>query len=261
MSSNKYALRANTFGYNDEYYNIYDGSVDGRICGLYDTREAAIEAWKKLEHQKVSKNPLGNVQEFIELPEEKLQELDNFVFEHCGEHIVNDGWLDEECETIIAKMTVEQVFEFLNKAELCAYTLVEYQPTNDKFYVWWLAEKETYICSSEELGLSGGVCQASSVEALFNNYNWFLESYLEEQDEGDYCHFKGTLEEISHSPEILRTLIATKPNIDYDEAEQSLTLRDVAVLKEVYPLLIHPPIEVREVTLEQIIEIEKNLPE
>jgi hypothetical protein len=258
MSNTQYALRANTFGYNDEYYNLYDGSTDGRICGLYETREEAMQAWKKLEHQTVLKRPLGQVQEFFERSEEELQALDSFVFERCGEHIFEDEYVDEECETIIAKMNVDDVFEFLTKAELRSYTLVEYQPTAANFYVWWLPEKQNYIFSNDEMGGSGGVCQANSVEKLYDNYQWFID-YVLDECEGDYYRFNGTLEQLSHSPEILRTLIATNPNIEYSEAFEILTLKNIAVFKEVYPLLIHPPFEVREVTLEQIIEIEKKL--
>ncbi|MDD5275961.1 MAG: hypothetical protein PHR16_07755 [Methylovulum sp.] len=265
MSNTKYALRANTFGYNDEYYNLYDGSTDGRICGIYETREAAMDAWKKMEHQTVKNQPLGSVLFYRQgdlgaLSEEEALALDNFVFARCGEHIWHDEYVDEECETTIARMNVEDVFEFLTKAELCSYTLVEYQQTNAKFYVWWLPEKENYIFSDEGMGGSGGVCQANSVEKLYADYGWFLE-YTLDKCEGDYYHFTGALNGLSHSPEILRTLIATDPKIQYDEAQQTLSLQDNSVFKLVYPLLINPTIEVREVTIEQIMEIEKNLPE
>jgi hypothetical protein len=259
MSNTKYALRANVFGYNDEYYNIYDGSSDGRICGLYETREEAMEAWKKLEHQTVKKQPLGQVQEFFERSEEEMHALDNFVFERCGEHIVHDDYLDEECETTIAKMNVDDVFEFLTKAELCSYTLVEYQPTDAKFYVWWLPKEEKYIVSDVSIGGSGGLCRGNSVEELYSDHAWIL-TFPYVPNWGDkYLRFKGTLAELSHTPEILRSLIASNPKIHYDEASQELVLQGESVAGDVYPLLISPPVEVREVTLEQIIEIEKKL--
>lgn len=258
MNNTKYALRANVFGYNDEYYNIYDGSADGRVCGIYATREEAMDAWKKMEHHAVKNKPLGQVQDFIESSTEHMQELDKFVFERCGEHIVNDGYLDEECETTIAKMSVEDVFEFLTKAKLRSYTLVEYQTdAKAKRYVWWLPEKQNYIFSSDELGGSGGVCQAVNIEKLYADNYWVLECIFDECEE-DYYHLKGTLDELSHSPEILLTLITTHPDVEYDEEQQYLTLKNIAVFKEVYPLLVNPPIEVREVTLEQILEIEKS---
>lgn len=260
MSNTKYALRANHFGYNDEFYYIDDGSKNGRAYGTYDSREEAMAAWKKMEYQTVKNQPLGSVLQgriegFSSLPEEELQALDTFVFERCGEHIVNDDYLDEECETTIAKMNVEDVFEFLTQAELCSYTLVEYQP-HEKFYVWWFPQEEVYIFSEDDSGETS-LCQASSVEELYSNYDYYLESYLDEQGEGEYYTFTGALEELSESPEILRTLIATNPKIEYDEEQQVLSLKDSDVFKLVYPLLINPPVEVREVTLEQIIEIEK----
>ena len=257
MSKTKYVLRANVFGYNDEYYSIEDGSDDGRLCGLFDTREAAMEAWKKLEHETVGSQPLGQVQEFMELTEDELQRLDTFVFEKCGEHFLYDGeYVNEECEQIIAKMNVEDVFEFLTQADLLSYTLVEYQPTEEKFDVLWLVEKETYIFSSEDIGESGGLYTSKNVEGLW--YNYFFRCGLEDCCKGEYFHFTGTLEALSHTPEILRTLIANNPKIHYDDAQQQLSLADASVFGDVYPLLIAPPIEVREVTFEQLVEIEKN---
>jgi hypothetical protein len=252
MSEKKYVLQAKDFAYNDEYYNFHG---DGKISAVLDSRDAAIKAWKELEKKTIADRPLSSIERFFERPDKELKELDSFLFERSGIHLIDEvtfpgqAYVDEGVESSIAKLDEELVFEFLEKAGLLSFSLNEFE-ADEKFYIAWLTESEAYKVNyddyEDELTFSQD-CQVIVEECCV--------SYL---DECESPTFEGTLESLSHSPALLRAAIASHENLSYDEEAGELLIEDndPSALALLIPLLAKPPFEIRTVSIDEVCEIQ-----
>lgn len=254
MSEKKYVLRAKEFAYDDEYYNF--GDEDGKICAVMDSRDAAISAWKKLEKKTLDSRPLSSISDFFERPAEELKMLDKFLFECSGIHLIDEvnfpgeAYVDEGVESAIAKLDEELIFEFLQKADLLSFSLNEFE-SGEGFYIAWLAESGAYKVKNDyqdEDELMFSKDHQEIVEECCVNY----------LDECESPTFEGTLEELSHSPALLRTAIASSENLSYDEEAEELLIdnNDSDALALILPLLAKPPFEIRSVSIEEVCAIQ-----
>ncbi len=123
-----------------------------------------------------------------------------------------------------------------------------------KFYGLWSVKNQQWLQEHDEFSASLVYVEEqdqlkNKVEAIFADYD-YAEINLE-----------GSLEELSNHPVLLQALIATESGLSYDETKKVLTIgewEDVA-LYAINPLLKQPLFEIKEISLEEIQTIEKEL--
>lgn len=260
MSEKRYVLRARGFGYNDEYYRFDSGEADGKINSNFNDKELAAKAWKELERKTLKMRPLSSIQKFHEeLDDAELKELDQFLFERSGVHFLDDDhYVIEQIEDTIATLDENVVFEFLEKADLLSFSLMEFDD-EEQFYVAWMFETGAYRIK-EDYGEGDGdelYFSQDRAEAV----NECCEDYLRggyEEDRESPLVFEGTLESLSDSPALLRTAIASHENLSYDDEAGALLVDDydAQALAMILPLLKNPPLEIRSVTIDELCAIQ-----
>ena len=259
MGEKKYVLRSREFGYDDEYYDFYGDGSDGKINASFNDKESAVKAWKELERKTIKTRPLSSVQDFFERDEDKLKALDQFLFEKSGIHFLDDdNSVIEEIEDTIATLDENVVFEFLEKADLLSFCLMEFDD-EDRFYVAWMSETGTYKKKSD-YGQGNGdelYFSANHAEAVKECCEDYIKGGYEEDRESPLV-LKGTLESLSDSPALLHTVIASHTSLSYDDAAGALLVNshDAQALAMVLALLKNPPLEIRSVTIDELCAIQ-----
>ena len=259
MSEKRYVLRAKEFGYNDEYYHFGSGEADGKINSIFNDKKLAVKAWKELERKTLPMRPLSSIENLFERDDAELKELDQLLFERSGVHFIDDdNYLIEEIEDTIATLDENVVFEFLEKANLLSFSLVEFDD-EEQFYVAWMAETGAYR-AKEDYGQGDGdelYFSQDCAEAVKECCEDYIKGGYEEDRESPLV-FEGTLESLSDSPALLRTAIASHQNLSYDEDEGALLVDhyDAQALAMILPLLKNPPLEIRPVTIDKLCAIQ-----
>ena len=82
-----YVIREKYFGYNDEVFYV----AGNRIANVFDNKQQAELAYKKLEIDGARDFALYEVESLFDADEALLQQLDDFVYSRCGEHICEEG--------------------------------------------------------------------------------------------------------------------------------------------------------------------------
>lgn len=99
-----YVIRENCFVYDDSY----DAYVGSRIASYFTDRTAAEAEYKRLEIEATRYIVLYNQDSLWNISGETrtklFNELDDFVFSCCGEHILEDGELKIELPKICKMM-------------------------------------------------------------------------------------------------------------------------------------------------------------
>ena len=258
MDQKKYALRMKSFQYDDEFHNLYD--CDSQLIGVFNHLDEATQLWHQLEHKMIKNRPLYNIREFFERPLAELQAFDLFVYERCAEHILDDEWVNEDSEHIVAKMNTKDVFDFVHMADIQSYTLVEYDESLPIF-VRWLPGAQAYQASHDE-GSGKAVFSAHTHQALIEQFAQDTDNACLEHRLPTTWTLNGLLDEITHSPELLTSVLSSE-NLDaqYDPIAQVLTINtwDTDTLKAIYPLLIKPVFEIQEVSVDKFNTIKAGL--
>lgn len=247
MNSTRYVLRAHYFGYNDECFYI-SGS---HIHQVFDDQTLAMQAWKDLEVQAAREYPLNELQSFFEGDKAFLQEMDDFVFSRCGQHILDEhGWPIDD--TLPTSLNDEDTFELINKAKINSYQLLTLQP-DERFYTIWLPASQQYLMQHDEC--ISCLVYAVSTEALTPH----LEVIL---DDNPYV-LTGSLDQLSDSPALLEAAIKSHKRLKYNNKKQQLEIHDYdyQALQVVNGLLKNPVFEYKTHTLDEIVELEKTLVE
>lgn len=177
------------------------------------------------------------------------------MFERSDLHLIYDSdgsgraWIQEGVENSIAELDEDIIFEFLKKAGILSYTLCEFK-SEEKFYIAWLVDSKSYMAYDiydEGLELRFLENRQQIVQECCANY---LRNHG--------APFKGTLEELSSTPVLLRTAIASHENLSYDEEAGELLIEndDPSALELLIPLLTKPPFEIRTVSIDEVCEIQ-----
>lgn len=259
MSEKRYVLRAREFGYDDEYHSFYGNGSDGKIDSIFNDKALAIKAWKELERKTLKMRPLSSIQEFSERDDAELKELDQFLFERSGVNFLyEDNYVLGDIENTIATLDENVVFEFLEKADLLSFSLMEFDD-EEQFYVAWIFETDAYR-AKEDYGQGDGdelYFSQDRAEAVKECCEDYINGGYEEDRESPLV-FEGTLESLSDSPALLRTAIASHQNLSYDDEAGGLLVDhyDAQALAMILPLLKNPPLEIRPVTIDALCAIQ-----
>ena len=259
MSEKRYVLRAREFAYNDEYYDFYGDGSDGKINAIFNDKALAVKAWKELERKTLKMRPLSSIQDLFEQGDAGLKALDQFLFERSGVHLIDENnYVIEEIEDTIATLDENVVFEFLEKADLLSFSLMEFDD-EEQFYVAWMSETGAYRVK-EDYGQGEGdelYFSQDRAEAVKECCEDYIKGGYEEDRESPLV-FEGTLESLSDSPALLRTAIASHDNLSYDDEAGALLVDDydAEALAMILPLLKNPPLEIRSVTIDELCAIQ-----
>ena len=242
-----YVIREKYFGYNDEVFYV----AGNRIANVFDNKQQAELAYKKLEIDGARDFALYEVESLFDADEALLQQLDDFVYSRCGEHICEEGDISDD--VLPVSLSDDDTFEFIQLAGMQKFQLVEFE-NQVKFYGLWSVKKQRWVEEHDEC--FAGLIYSESLDAFKSKVEHIFADY-------DYSaiELKGSLEELSAQPILLQAMISAQSGLSYDEAKQTLVIdawQDEA-LYAVNSLLKQPLFEIKEINLEEIQKIEKDL--
>ncbi len=248
MSHTRYVLKANFFGYNDECFYI----AGSRIQHIYDNESEAKAAWHALEAHSARDFPLHEIASFFDANDAFLQQMDQFVFERCGQHIVQNGQIISDIH-LPEQLSPSDTVEFVQRAGMQHYQLIALA-ADAPFYALWLPHDQQYLMAYDECSTS--LTYFASEQMLLDNT---LEEVLYSLDEP--LKITGSLSDISTSPTLLQAAIGSQKNLKYNDKKQQLLIKnyDADALKAIHALLKQPLFEVRPLSIEQIMAIEQTL--
>ena len=242
-----YVIREKYFGYNDETFYV----AGNRIANVFDNKQQAELAYKKLEIDGARDFALHEVESLFDADEALLQQLDDFVYSRCGEHICEAGDISDD--VLPVSLSDDDTFEFIQLAGMQKFQLVEFE-NQVKFYGLWSVKKQRWVEEHDEC--FAGLIYSENLDAFKSKVEHIFADY-------DYSaiELKGSLEELSAQPILLQAMISAQSGLSYDEAKQTLVIdawQDEA-LYAVNSLLKQPLFEIKEISLEEIQTIEKEL--
>ena len=242
-----YVIREKYFGYNDEVFYV----AGNRIANVFEDKQQAEAAYKQLEIKGARDFALYEVESLFNATEEELQKLDDFVFARCGEHICEAGDISDD--VLPVSLSDDDTFEFIQLAGMQKFQLVEFE-NQVKFYGLWSVKKQRWVEEHDEC--FAGLIYSENLDAFKSKVEHIFADY-------DYSaiELKGSLEELSAQPILLQAMISAQSGLSYDEAKQTLVIdawQDEA-LYAVNSLLKQPLFEIKEIGLEEIQTIEKEL--
>ena len=242
-----YVIREKYFGYNDETFYV----AGNRIANVFDNKQQAELAYKKLEIDGARDFALYEVESLFDADEALLQQLDDFVYSRCGEHICEAGDISDD--VLPVSLSDDDTFEFIQLAGMQKFQLVEFE-NQVKFYGLWSVKKQRWVEEHDEC--FAGLIYSENLDAFKSKVEHIFADY-------DYSaiELKGSLEELSAQPILLQAMISAQSGLSYDEAKQTLVIdawQDEA-LYAVNSLLKQPLFEIKEIGLEEIQTIEKEL--
>jgi len=245
MSNIQYVIRQNDFAYNDEWH-LTNRVSTGAIKQIYTDKIEAEKAYKALVvkglyYDELCNYDIGNG----EADDEVYEKLEAFVLEKTGETFnIDDGE--------IPKLNEDDAFEFAKLSGIVWYQLLEVD-ASQPCYVLWIHSEESYFTGYE----SGSII--SSQDENFSDVSW--ESNIYAIDYEFEALMNKSLSELSDSPRLLKEFIEQTPDIRYD-AEQN-SIEGIALdsikfiqLKALNAFLKQPIFEVRQISLEELAELE-----
>lgn len=245
MTSIQYALRANYFGYNDETFYV----AGNRLQKIYDDSDIAQMALFALEMESARQFELHEIDSFFNAADGFIEKMDAFVFERCGQHIVEDGEVIED--TIPEALNDADTVEFVRMIGMNSYQIIEVA-ADQKFYTLWLTGSAQYALSHDESG--SFLLYAQNPQQLLDQQLEDIMYTLDEQ-----LTIDGSLEQLSDSPILLQAAIDSQKNLKYNSAKQQLKIckQDPKALRAVHDLLKTPLYEIRTHSLAELMQLEQ----
>lgn len=252
MSNIKYAIRHQSFGYNDEWYNL-DWATQGSIKAVYDDKATAEQAYKALIVKALYQDDFYNFSIANgEGSEEQYAKIETFILEKTGQEFDPED---------MPELNDEDAFEFAKLSGILHYQLIEVD-TSIPTYVLFNPESNQYLYAAapdEEIILTG-----QDEDLLFNSAD-YLDDYWKEQtverffDEFKFT-FQGSLEELSETPLILQQFI-NENTVWLSYQNQTLKINhhksyaSFDRIKALNALLKIPVFEIRKISLEELAKI------
>lgn len=244
-----YVLRAYCFGYNDEVFYV----CGTRISEIFEQRKKAEAAYRKAQVDYLRDIDLGEHEKFFDGDDAYIRKMDEFIHAKIGKHIVDDSGYVDIGTGIHTELSDDDLFEFGETGELHAYKLIAFD-NEPVFHVLWNPEREQYFHTIDE-GFEGLVYGTSRDELmkLIEGHNVCLDWSEWERS--------GTPEELSDNPTLLRKLIDTTDEFEFDAEADVVRFEDPATEQVIAlsALLKKPIFEVRELSAEEVRDIEQDV--
>ncbi len=230
LNNKKYFIRERSFGYNDEYSFTVGGI--GNLKDQFDDRAAAMKELRKLTRQALAgTNPedfetisycnVGNNE-----PSKRLHEyiFDNFGVPFLVPNDYNDQLSPNRDYSLPQDLTEDQAMEIREISGIKHFDLVEVDEKGHLFYGVKLGsmtkESGEWISLgvgkySNETGYVSGVVSAyfNSEEDALNSLN--SHGIVRSLNEG--TGLKGSYEELSPMPQVLKSFVENQRSVQYDE--------------------------------------------
>jgi hypothetical protein len=247
---NTYVIRGYHWGYNDETFYPCGSYIESVFTNEDDARKAKLklekEYWKHID--------LGETQQFFDTNDELINAVNEFTMDKLGNKLFTD---DERRDVYIPKTLKDQDYEkFLEIAHLEAYKIIKFD-NEPKFMAVKLLKDGSYLMEHDECS-TALVYEATLLELQKKSNHLFkyqLDEYL--------SPLKGTLDELSESPGILKSIISKSKCIKFNESKNVIKI-SAAGADEIFALnevLKKPIFEIRILSLEEILKIEEELRE
>ena len=250
-NNEKYVIRGYQFGYNDECFYV-EGK---RIESTFSDKALAEKSYKALEVKAARDFDLNEVEGLFDGDDKRRKACNQFVMDTCGIEILDEDGYIKWGIRLPEKMSDDDVLKFVDIADMNSYQLLAFD-ANKKFYAVWIPKEDGYYLSASE-DMDHFVYE--------ENQDDLIETIEDIIDYNDWnpSTFKGTLEEISHSPNLLKHLIKNNKKINYSEKIQTLKISGSRPKPyiAVNELLLNPLFEIHSLSLQKVIEIEKKLKE
>lgn len=249
----KYVIRQYQFGYNDECYYV-SGS---NILKVYDNEPDANDAFRKLEIAHIRNAELHEQSSLWDLSGDELKPLNDFVESKVGKKLFAEEHPDYN-DSVPASLSDDDVLKLGEMAGIQGYKLVSFE-NEPVFYAIWILdgdEEGWYKIYDED---STSLVYSESRDETIKNVGDLAYDYWYEKK------IKGSLEELSDSPSLLSSFLEKTKRIKFVEKEKKSFIKmksekgaDICSLNE---LLKRPLFEIKELSIDQVIEIEKELAE
>lgn len=244
-----FVIRGYHWGYNDETFYP---------CGNYIKSTFASEAEAKktlvaLERGHWQQMDLGETNQFFDTDQPLIDRVNAFITQKCGKPLFTND--DRRDVFVPNELNDEDFTEFLRIAGLQAYKLTKFED-GQKFYAIWFPDEEDYLKEYDEC--TTALVYEESVEQLKKSAADQLEYHWD-----DGIKIKGELDQISDTPELLKNLIGSQKGIKYNEQKKKLKINPerVDALFAVNELLKAPLFEIRELTIDEVTQMESELSE
>jgi hypothetical protein len=251
----KYVIRKAAFHYSDDcYYHHSWGIVFGDT--IYEDYEVAYSDLLKLEREEYIKNDVGDFSCFHSSYEgrnfDETLRFKKFMEEQFGDTFfttADNGSFGVKRDTFLPKtLTIEQVEKIRYLSGLKFYELVSFADEPIFYGIWGKTPfyKEDFF-----------LCTLRDSQYFYNSYfEAFQAAINEAPDIHDRIEIKGTLAQISNTPQILQSFINLSNNISFNEEKKVLSFSylDKKDWASLYPLLKKKPFEIRTLTFEEVQE-------
>lgn len=252
MSTGRYIIREAGVGYSDEVY--YD--VGFKIHDVYDDKKKAENDLRKLQLDRVKQIPLAETSSLFDGEASLLQAVEKFIKEKTGESVLKGGdYLDYG--TDMPKGLSDDDWLTLGKMiDTLGFDLVELSGTQMLYVLWDPAEDEPnkiYEESGEFLIYSQ--TEDDLIEQAEETLNYSME---------DSFTGEGTYEDLSDSPELLKSLVESSKALSYNKDNSSIEIADelnAATLKSLNGLLKTPFFSIKKMSTQQIMKLENEMDE
>lgn len=244
MSNIKYVIRHNDFAYNDEWYQT-DWITQGSIHTIYSDKNEAEQAYKQLivealyNVEGIGQYSIGNG----DLSDTEYQALDDFLLEKTGHNF--EYFADDD---VFPALNLDDAFKLAQLSGIVHYQLLEIDDSKPN-YVIWLNNEQSYFSNYD----SGAIVSGNYEDFIqYDTCDWHFFDQIS-------TTLKGTLSELSDSPEILEKLLEDAKGIQYSVENQTLDINgnhsNYDTLKALNALLKQPIFEIRQVTLEELAQL------
>lgn len=249
--SSKYVIRGYHWGYNDETYY----PAGSYIHSVFDDEENAVARYQSLEKAHWQEMDLGETDVFFDSQDRETlcKKVNDFVLEKCGKKVFED--VDDTRDSFIPdSLSVEDTMTVLKMAGLQAYKLAKFDEV-PQFYAIWFPEDEEYLTIDDEC------TSALFYEQTRTELEKEADELLEYRWDEEVIDKKGSYAEISDNPTALEKIVIDTKGLSYNDKMQCLkidTSKPTAVFA-VNDLLKQPLFEIKQLSLEEVQEIEKDL--
>jgi hypothetical protein len=238
-----FVIRHVSFAYNDEWFTN-DGDLGG-IKAVFDDEASAQTELQRLTVAFWRGEELSSYGTFCEPEAELIDKLNAFCLAHCGQPLTDENGYDYQ---LPSGLSDADIVEFVKIADLMPYQVVEI-PDGGGFVALWLPEEERYLS-----GYETDIIYHPNVEAFMTDVPYQLYDAFPTTWQGSY---------ISHSPVLLRQLVASQPDcFQYNDTQQQLSLKKKiweipgAQLFALNALLKTPVFEVRQLSVDELVAMD-----
>ncbi len=247
MSNQTYVIRGYHFGYNDECFYVCGSCINN----IYHNKEQAESEYKALEIKYARNAELTEIESIFNADSDLIKKINDYIFQKTGVPILGEAEFLDRGAQLPSTLSDDEVFEFVNLAQMQAYNLVTFE-NNPIFYGFWDTQAGEYLKDYDEYYTS--LIYEASREAAIERIEFLIQYKA-----WDTMEIAGTIEDLSSNPILLKQLISTNKCFNYDFSQSKLLLKkarakDLVALNE---LLKAPFLEWRELDPQSILKLEK----